>query len=207
MYRASARIRGRETGRKQQGFRQVSASSTKSSGVAARYARALFELAAESGETDAVAADLEKLGEAVAASADLARLIESPLFSAEEQIAGLDAVMEKLGIGGLAANFVRLVAQNRRLPHLTAMIEAYRALVAERRGEIRVHVTSAAKLTAAQAKKVTAALKEALGSEVLIENEVDPSIMGGLVVKAGSRMIDTSVKTRLNTLKSMLKGM
>ncbi len=207
MCRASARRRGRETGRKQQGFRQVSASSTKSSGVAARYARALFELAAESGDTDGVAADLEKLGEAVEKSADLARLIESPLFDADEQIAGLDAIMDKLGIGALAANFVRLVAQNRRLALLPAMIEAYRTLVAERRGEIRVRVTSAAKLTATQEKKVTAALKEALGSEVLIENEVDPSIMGGLVVKAGSRMIDTSVKTRLNTLKSMLKGM
>ncbi len=207
MCRASARRRSRETGRKQQGFRQVSASSTKSSGVAARYARALFELAAESGDTDGVAADLEKLGEAVEKSADLARLIESPLFDADEQIAGLDAIMDKLGIGALAANFVRLVAQNRRLALLPAMIEAYRTLVAERRGEIRVRVTSAAKLTATQEKKVTAALKEALGSEVLIENEVDPSIMGGLVVKAGSRMIDTSVKTRLNTLKSMLKGM
>ncbi len=207
MCRAHARRRGRESGRKQQGFRQVSASSTKSSGVAARYARALFELAAESGDTDAIAADLEKLEEAIGKSTDLARLIESPLFDAETQIAGLDAVMEALGIGGLTANFVRLVAQNRRLAVLPAMIEAYRALVAERRGEIRVRVTSAAKLTAAQAKKVTAALKEALGSEVHIENEVDPSIMGGLVVRAGSRMIDTSVKTRLNTLKSMLKGM
>ena len=207
MYRASARRRGRETGRKQQGFRQVAASNTKSSGVAARYARALFELAEESGETDTVAADLEKLGEAIGKSSDLARLIASPLFGADEQIAGLDGVMEKLGVGPLTANFVRLAARNRRLALLPDMIGAYRALVAERRGELHVRVTSAARLTAAQAKKVTAALKEALGSEVLIENEVDPSIMGGLVVRAGSRMIDTSVKTRLNTLKSMLKGM
>ncbi len=185
----------------------MSASSTKSSGVAARYARALFDLAAESDATDTVAADLNRLAEAIARSPDLARLIESPLFNAEDQVAGLDAIMEKLGIGALAANFVRLVAQNRRLALLPAMIEAYRALVAERHGEIRVRVTSAAKLTATQEKKVTAALKAALGSEVRIENEVDPSIMGGLVVRAGSRMIDTSVKTRLNTLKSMLKGM
>ncbi len=176
------------------------------SGVSARYARALFDLARESGEVEKVRDDLIRLGELIAGADGLARFIASPLHDAEEQIGGLTAVLEKMGASPLTINFIGTVTKNRRLPLLPEMIRAYEALVAGMKGEISARITSAARLTAAQNKKIASALKAALGSEVKIENIVDPSIMGGLVVRVGSRMIDTSIKTRLNTLKMMLKG-
>ena len=182
------------------------ASGKTGSGVSARYAQALFDLARESGQTEQVRDDLIKLGELIAGADDLARFIASPLYDAEEQIGGLQAVLKKLKASELTINFVKTVARNRRLPLLLDMIDAFVALVRRMRGELSAQITSAAKLTAAQSKKVASALKAALGSEVQIENIVDPSIIGGLVVRVGSRMIDTSIKTRLNTLKSMLKG-
>ena len=188
------------------GVRRVTASNTKVSGVSARYAQALFDLARDSGETERVRTDLIKLGELIAGSDDLARFIASPLYDAEEQIGGLAGVLEKMKASQLTIDFVKTVTRNRRLPLLPEMIEAYRALVTQMNGEITAQIISAAKLTAAQNKKIASALKSALGSSVKIENTVDPSIMGGLVVRVGSRMIDTSIKTRLNTLKMMLKG-
>ena len=176
------------------------------SGVPARYAQALFALAKEAGKVDEVGEDLEKLAALIDGSEELERFIASPLYDVAEQIAGLDALMDKLGLGDMATNFVRLVASNRRLAFLPDMIDAYRALVSDLRGEVTAEVTSAAKLTAAQSKKVATTLKKALGRDVQIENTVNQDIMGGLVVRVGSRMIDTSLKTRLNTLKTMLKG-
>ncbi|HHN72541.1 MAG TPA: F0F1 ATP synthase subunit delta [Thermopetrobacter sp.] len=171
-----------------------------------RYARALFALAGEEGVTEGVGEDLEALAGAIDAAPDLARFIASPLHDAKTQIAVLDAIMEKLGTGPLVRRFVHVVAGNRRLALLPQMIAAWRAIIARARGEIHAEVTSASPLTAAQMRKVEKALREALDSEVQIANEVDPSLIGGLVVKIGSRMIDTSLRTRLNTLKSLLKG-
>ncbi len=184
----------------------MTASDSKLSGVPGRYAQALFELAEESGEIEKVGRDLDALDGLIAESEALARFIASPLHDTADQTAGVEALMKKLGTGALTREFVRLVAANRRLAMLPAMIAAFRALLAQRRGEVSAEVTSAAELTSAQLKKIAAALKDALGSDVQISNTVDPAIMGGLVVRVGSRMIDTSLRTRLNTLKMMLKG-
>lgn len=176
------------------------------SGVAQRYASALFELAQESKAIDAVGADLDKMGGLLDASADLTRLVRSPVFSADDQARAIGAVMDKAGIGGLAANFVKLTAKNRRLFALTDMIKAYRSLVAAHRGEATAEVVSAEPLKPAHVEALKAALKGVTGGkDVMLSAKVDPSLIGGLVVKVGSRMIDTSVKSKLNSLKVALK--
>lgn len=175
------------------------------SGAAQRYASALFELAREAGSIDAVERDLDSFAALVAESPDLARLVASPVFGAEEQTAGLTAVLDKAGIAGVAGNFLKLVAHNRRLFAVGGMIRAYRALAARERGETVAEVTSAEPLSEAHATALTAALGEATGRKVLLQREVDPSLIGGLVVKLGSRMIDTSLKTKLNSLRIAMK--
>lgn len=176
------------------------------SGVAQRYAGALFELALEAGAVDAVLADLERFDALIAKSADLARLVRSPVFAAEVQLKAISAVLDRAGIGGLAANLVKIAASNRRLFVLPDMIRGYRALVAVHRGEATAEVTSAETLSDAQ----VSALKDALrgvtgGKDVKLVSSVDPSLIGGLIVKVGSRMIDTSLKTKLTSLKVALK--
>jgi F-type H+-transporting ATPase subunit delta len=175
------------------------------SGVAGRYATALFELALEGNAIDQVAADLDRFNAALDASPDLARLVKSPVFSAEEQVNALAAVADKLGIAGLARNFLLLAAKNRRLFAVPDMIRGYRAMLARHRGETSAAVTAAAKLTEAQITALKQALKAALGTDVMLEERVDPSLLGGLVVKVGSRMIDTSLRTRLNSLRVAMK--
>ena len=176
------------------------------SGVARRYASALFEVALESGVIDAVGQDLDTFDAALAESADLRRLVGSPVFSADEQTRAVGAVLAKLGIGGIAANFVSLAARNRRLFVLPGMIEAYRQLVAAHRGERVAEVTSAQALTEDQVSSLSSALSGVgEGGQIRIVPKVDPSIIGGLIVKVGSRMIDTSLKTKLTSLKVALK--
>jgi F-type H+-transporting ATPase subunit delta len=175
------------------------------SGVAGRYATALFELAREEGAIDAVASDLDSFNQALDASADLVRLVKSPVFSAEEQTRALTAVLEPIGIGGLARNFLLLAAKNRRLFAVPDMIRAFRAMLARHRGKTSATVTAAAKLTEAQVTALTQALKAALGQNVMLEERVDPALLGGLVVKVGSRMIDSSLRTRLNSLRVAMK--
>lgn len=176
------------------------------SGVARRYASALFEVALEAGAADAVGSDLDTFDKALGESADLRRLVGSPVFSAEEQTRAVSAVLAKLGIGGFAANFLGLAARNRRLFVLPGMIEAYRQLLAAHRGEQKAEVTSAHPLTEDQIASLSSALSGvAQGKEIRIVPKVDPSIIGGLVVKVGSRMIDTSLKTKLTSLKVALK--
>ena len=176
-----------------------------SSGVAGRYATALFELALEQGVLNDVAADLDTFNRALDASNDLMRLVKSPVFSAEEQTKALAAVLERIGIGGLARNFLLLAAKNRRLFALPDMIGAFRGLLARHRGETSATVIAAEKLTDAQTAALKQALKSALGKDVLLEQRVDPSLLGGLIVKVGSRMIDSSLRTRLNSLKVAMK--
>jgi F-type H+-transporting ATPase subunit delta len=176
------------------------------SGVARRYASALFEVALEGGAIDAVGGALETFDKALGESADLRRLVASPVFSAEEQTRAIGAVLTSLGIGGLAANFIALAAKNRRLFVLPGMIEAYRQLVAAHRGEQVAEVTSAHTLTEDQVSSLSAALSGVTGGKsIRIVPKVDPSIIGGLIVKVGSRMIDTSLKTKLTSLKVALK--
>lgn len=175
------------------------------SGVAGRYATALFELALEQGAIDPVAADLDLFNQALDASPDLTRLVKSPVFSAEEQTKALAAVLEKLGIDGIAGNFLLLTAKNRRLFAVPDMIRGFRNLLARHRGETSATVTAAAKLTEAQITALKQALTAALGKNVMLEERVDPSLLGGLVVKVGSRMIDSSLRTRLNSLRIAMK--
>lgn len=176
------------------------------SGVALRYASALFELALEAGSLDAVSADLDAFERLLGESADLARLVRSPVFSGDEQIRAVGAVLARAGIGELSANLIKLAAQNRRLFVLPDMIKAYRQLLAAHRGEATAEVTSAEPLSDAQVSALKAALSGVTGGkDIKLASSVDPSLIGGLIVKVGSRMIDTSLKTKLSSLKVALK--
>lgn len=180
-------------------------SSSPVSGIADRYAGSLYELAAQSNTVEQTEADLGRFEAMLAESADLDRMIKSPVFSAEEQFKAVAAVADKAGIAGLVGNFLRVVAQNRRLFAIPAMIKAFRAIAADARGEVAAEVTSAHPLSAAQQDELKAALKGVTGKDVTIAATVDASLLGGMVVKIGSRQIDTSLKTKLNSLKLALK--
>jgi F-type H+-transporting ATPase subunit delta len=176
------------------------------SGVAGRYALALFSLATESRDTDGVAAALATFDRLIAESPDLQRLVRSPVFSAAEQLKGLTPILERAGIAGVAANFIKLVAAKRRLFAIRDMIAQYGKLNDAFRGVTRAEVTSAVPLSDAN----VAALKDSLravsgGKDVELTAKVDPSIIGGLVVKLGSRMVDGSLKTKLNAIRTRMK--
>jgi F-type H+-transporting ATPase subunit delta len=175
------------------------------SGMAGRYATALFDLAAESNAIDAVKADLDRFDALVAESADLRRLVRSPVFSTAEQLDALTAVLQRAGIGGIAASFLKLVTTNRRLFAVRDMIRAYRARVAQHKGEVTAEVTVAEQLSDRHVEALRAALKSVSGKDVGLDVKVDPSIIGGLVVKLGSRMVDTSLRTKLNAIRHVMK--
>jgi F-type H+-transporting ATPase subunit delta len=175
------------------------------SAVAARYAGSLYDLAAETGSVAAVEKDLGRFADLIAGSADMQRLISSPVFSGKEQLAAITAIAAKGKFGGLVGNFLKLVASNRRLFALPAIITAFRAIAAEKRGEVTADVTSAHALTAAQEKELAATLKGVAGKTVNLKVSVDASLLGGMVVRMGSRQIDTSLKTKLASLKLALK--
>jgi F-type H+-transporting ATPase subunit delta len=173
--------------------------------MAGRYATALFELALESNVVDAVRADLDRFDGLIAESPDLLRLVRSPVFTAEEQTRALGAVLGQVGIGGLAANFLRLVSSNRRLFAVRDMIKAFRALVARHKGEVTAELTVADQLSPERLGEIKAALNAVTGKDVQVDVKIDPAIIGGLVVKLGSRMVDSSLRTRLNALRHAMK--
>lgn len=175
------------------------------SAVAERYAGSLHELAAQAGAVAKVEDDLARFEKLLEGSDDLKRLIASPVFSAEDQFKAVSAIADKAKIGGLTGNFLRVVAKNRRLFAVPGMIRAFRAIAARARGEVAAEVVSAHELTAAQLGELKAALKQVAGKDVTISLTVDPTILGGLVVRMGSRQIDTSLKTKLASLKLALK--
>ena len=176
------------------------------SGMAGRYARALFELALDGKIVDAVKADLEKFDAMISQSADLHRLVRSPVFGAGEQARALAAVLAKAGIEGLAANFLVFVASNRRLFAVRDMLRDFRALVARWKGEVRAEVTVAEPLSDARLEEIKATLKSITGGKAIDLNvKIDPAIIGGLTVKLGSRMVDSSLRTKLNTIKNAMK--
>ena len=175
------------------------------SGMAGRYATALFELALEGNAVDAVKGDLERFDALIAESADLHRLVRSPVFGAEEQGKALAAVLARAGIGGLSAKFLMLVTSNRRLFAIGDIIKAYRALVARHKGELTAQVTVAETLSDAHRDALRDALKSVTGKDVGLDVKVDPAIIGGLVVKLGSRMVDSSLRTKLNSIKQAMK--
>jgi F-type H+-transporting ATPase subunit delta len=184
----------------------VAASHQAQSGVPGRYAAALFELATEEKAADKVGAELASIQKMISGSAELQRLVRSPVFAAEDQQAALAALATKAGIEGLAANFVQLLARNRRLAALEGAISAYQLMAAEAKGEAVADVISAEKLTANQIKDLKAALKASIGRDVQLNAKVDKSILGGLIVKVGSKMMDNSIKTKLDNLKNAMKG-
>jgi F-type H+-transporting ATPase subunit delta len=175
------------------------------SGMAGRYATALFELALAENAFDAVEADLGRFDALLAESADLARLVRSPVFGAEEQTKALAAVLDRAGIGGLAAKFLKVVTSNRRLFAVRDIIKAFRALVAHHKGEVTAEVTLAEQPSEQHLAAVKDALKAVTKKDVQVDVKVDPSLIGGLVVKLGSRMVDTSLRTKLNAIKLAMK--
>ena len=175
------------------------------SGMAGRYATALFELARETNAIDAVKADLERFDALVAENPDLNRLVRSPVFSAAEQLQALSAVLDRAGIGGLAAKFLKLVTMNRRLFAARDMVRGYRELVALHKGEATAEVTVAERLKDDHVAALKSALKAVSGKDVDLNIKIDPAIIGGLVVKLGSRMVDTSLRTKLNAIRHAMK--
>ena len=173
--------------------------------MAGRYATALFELADEAGALDKVAADLGRLAPLIRGSDDLARLVRSPLFSREEQSRAMDAILVRLGVNDLTRKFVGLVAEKRRLFALLDMAAAYDALLAFKRGEIKARVTAAHPMNDAQTQALKDTLRNAFHREVKLEVAVDERLLGGLIVKVGSRMIDSSLATKLNKLKLAIR--
>lgn len=174
--------------------------------MAARYASALYDLADESGAIDAVAKDLEGLDALIHDSDDFSRFIKSPVLSREEQAKGITAVAAQAGLNDNTQKFLGLVASNRRLFALPDMIKAFQAILAARRGLVTADVTSAAELTDAQSQSLADSLKAAVGTSVTITKKVDPSLLGGLIVRVGSRMVDSSLKSKLQRLKLSMKG-
>jgi len=173
--------------------------------MAGRYATALFDLARETNAIEAVKADLDRFDALVADSPDLTRLVRSPVFSTKEQLQALSAVLDRAAIRGLAANFLKLAASNRRLFAVRDMIKAFRALVAQHKGEATAEVTVAEPLKDQHVDALRAALKAVTGKDVDLDVKVDPAILGGLVVKLGSRMVDSSLRTKLNGIKHAMK--
>jgi F-type H+-transporting ATPase subunit delta len=173
--------------------------------MAGRYATALFELALEANAIEAVKDELDRFDALIAESADLTRLVRSPVFSADEQLQALSAVLDRAGIRGLAANFLKLVVSNRRLFAVRDMIKAFRNLVAQHKGEATAEVTVAETLKDQHVEALRAALKSFTGKDIDLDVKVDPAILGGLVVKLGSRMVDNSLRTKLNAMKHAMK--
>ncbi|KAA2236857.1 F0F1 ATP synthase subunit delta [Salinarimonas soli] len=176
------------------------------SGVAGRYASALFDLARDAGAMDAVGADLDRFEGLIEGNPDLARLVRSPIFTAEEQTRAIAAILDKAGIGGLAGNFIRLVASKRRLFALPRMIVAYRELLADAKGIVRAEVRLAEQPSEAVTNEIRAALKEVAGAEIDMRVRIDPALIGGLVVQIGSRMVDASLRTKLNSIRLAMQG-
>ncbi len=175
-------------------------------GLAGRYATALFELANEAKALDAIASDLSRLRALIEGSADLARLVRSPVFSREEQGKAIDAVLARLNVNTLTRNFIGLLAQKRRLFALTGIVSAFEALVAHQKGEMTAEVTSAQPLKAEQRTALVGTLKDAMKREMRLTERVDPTLLGGLIVKVGSRQIDSSLKSKLARLERAMRG-
>jgi F-type H+-transporting ATPase subunit delta len=202
---AAARDGARPLGQKAKKSDDVAGEEPIVSGMAGRYANALFELALEEKSIDAVKADLDRFDALVDENPDLNRLVRSPVFGAEEQTRALVAVLDKAGIGGIALKFLRVVASNRRLFAVREMVRGFRKLVATHKGEVVADVTVAEKLSDKNLDALKGALKSVTGKDVGLNVKVDPAIIGGLIVKIGSRMVDSSLKTKLNAIKQAMK--
>lgn len=184
----------------------MASSSSGSATLAGRYASALFDLASDAKALEAVEGDLNTVSALLDESDDLKRLIASPIVGRDDQQRAIEAVLEKVGVAEMTRNFVGVCAQNRRLFALPAIIRAFRAMASEQRGEQAAEVISAKPLSSEQKAALSAALKQAVGSDVAVEEKVDPDLLGGLVVRIGSRMVDGSLKTKLQQMRLAMKG-
>jgi F-type H+-transporting ATPase subunit delta len=175
-------------------------------GLALRYANAIFELASEAGAVDAVEADFQALKTMLESSPELTRLVRSPVFSREDQAKGMDAILAKAGAGALTRKLVLLLAEKRRLFALNDIIGAFEQLLAAQRGEVAADITSARPLSAEETTELRRVLKDKLGRDARLTTHVDPTLLGGLVLKVGSRMIDSSLRSKLVGLRAAMKG-
>jgi F-type H+-transporting ATPase subunit delta len=184
----------------------LAAEEIRVSGMAGRYAQALFALCQESGAREKTAADLAAFAELIRSSADLQRFVKSPVFSAKEQVKALDALLAKAEIGGIAAKFIKLVAAKRRLFAILEMIRDFHSLNDARKGITKANVIVAEPLKAEHSVALRSTLIDISGGgDVSLSVKVDPSIIGGLIVQLGSRMVDSSLKTKLNSIRSRMK--
>ncbi|MEM9058819.1 MAG: F0F1 ATP synthase subunit delta [Pseudomonadota bacterium] len=183
----------------------MTAASSITAGAAGRYATALFELASEAGSLDQTETDLVALGAAIEDSADLSSLLRDPIYSREQQGSAMAAICDKMGLSPLVKNVVGLMATKRRLFAVPELVTVFQALMAEHRGEITADVTAARPLSDTQANALVEQIKGAIGREVKLNVNVDEAIIGGLVVKVGSRMIDSSIRSRLANLQNAMK--
>ncbi|MEL6363394.1 MAG: F0F1 ATP synthase subunit delta [Pseudomonadota bacterium] len=182
------------------------ANAQAAAGVAGRYASALFDLALEMNALEAVEADLALFSEALTASNDLRRLTKSPVFSRDEQESAVAAVAEKLGVGALVKNFLGVLCANRRLFAIEGVIRAFAELAADHRGEVRAEAVTAQALDEERLARLKTEIEAAVGRAVRLETRVDENLLGGVIVKIGSRMIDNSLRTKLNAMKTAMKG-
>lgn len=176
-----------------------------STGIAARYAAAVFELAKDANSIAALESDVDSLDAALHESADFRSVIVSPLFTRDDQSRALEALSQKMELSPLVARTLALMAQKRRLFVLPQLIGELRGRIAADKGEVIAEVTSAAALTSKQAKQLASTLKKSVGKDVILKTAVDESLIGGLVVKLGSTMIDTSVRAKLAALQNAMK--
>lgn len=184
----------------------MSSDTSGASGLAGRYASALFDLADADKQLDAVTGDLESLSAMIGESEDLRRLLDSPVISSDDQSKAISVIAEKAGFNDLTRNFIGVVADNRRLFVLPTIISAFRDILSAHRGEATAEVVSATALSDKQLTDLGSSLKEAIGSKVTIDASVDPELLGGLVVKVGSRMVDSSLRTKLQQLRLAMIG-
>ncbi|WP_069301053.1 F0F1 ATP synthase subunit delta [Neptunicoccus sediminis] len=176
-----------------------------SSGIAVRYATAVFELAKEANELPALEKDLDALTAALEESTDFVELISNPVYTRDEMAAAVAAIGKKMELTSTVANTLGLMAQKRRLFVLPALIDTVKGMIADEKGEVSAEVTAARKLTKAQEEKLTKTLKASVGKDVNVNVTVDESLIGGLIVKVGSKMIDSSIKSKLSNLQNAMK--
>ncbi len=182
------------------------ATNTAVSEIANRYATALFDLADEQGLLDNVANDLARLLAAIEDSPDMQRLVRSPVLNRDDQGKAMAAILGAMEVNDLTRRFVGLIAQNRRLFAMTEMVKGYLDELARRRGEVTAEVTAAKALSESQVTTLQESLQRALGGKVSVAHAVDPALIGGMIVKVGSRMVDTSLRTQLNKMQIAMKG-
>lgn len=174
-------------------------------GIAGRYASAVFELAKEGNNLKAMESDVDALDSALKDSADFRDLINSPIYGRDEQAASIASIAKKMALSPIMANLLGLMADKRRLFVLPAIVTTLRDMIADERGEVTAEVTTATALTKAQSDKLAKTLTAQVGKSVSIKETVDAGIIGGLIVKVGSRMIDTSIRSKLNALQNNMK--